>query len=81
VPSSSVGRARSRRDTAPEFPGERLVECKNPLLTEKPARRCEDLLHATEAALAKLADQIAHGTGPETQDSNLARIPKSGTLG
>jgi hypothetical protein len=38
-------------------------------------------LHATEAALAKLADQIAHGTGPETQDSNLARIHKSGTLG
>src|SRR5271168_1158550 len=54
--------------TAPEFPGERLVVCKNPLLAEARARKREDLLQATEAALAKLADQIARGTGPKTQD-------------
>ena len=41
--------------TAPEFPGERLVVCKNPLLAEERARKREDLLQATEAALAKLA--------------------------
>src|SRR5271168_4476481 len=51
--------------TAPEFPGERLVVCKNPLLAEERARKREDLLQATEAALAKLADQIARGTGPK----------------
>src|SRR6516165_6633239 len=44
--------------TAPEFPGERLVVCKNPLLAEERARKREDLLRATEAALTKLADQI-----------------------
>jgi len=49
--------------TAPEFPGERLVVCKNPLLAAERARKREDLLQATEAALAKLADQIARGTG------------------
>ena len=54
--------------TAPEFPGERLVVCKNPLLAEERARKREDLLQATEAALTKLADQIARGTGPTGQD-------------
>jgi hypothetical protein len=54
--------------TAPEFPGERLVVCKNPLLAEERARKRVDLLQATEVALAKLADQIARGTGPKGQD-------------
>jgi hypothetical protein len=54
--------------TAPEFPGERLVVCKNPLLAAERARKREDLLHATEAAFTKLADQIARGTGPKGQD-------------
>ena len=54
--------------TAPEFPGERLVVCKNPLLAEERARKREDLLQATEAALAKLADQIARGIGPKGTD-------------
>jgi hypothetical protein len=54
--------------TAPEFPGERLVVCKNPLLAEERARKREDLLQATEAALAKLADQIARGAGRKGQD-------------
>ena len=54
--------------TAPEFPGERLVVCKNPLLAEERARKREDLLRATEAALTKLADQIACGTGRTGRD-------------
>ncbi|HEX4186142.1 MAG TPA: IS1634 family transposase [Stellaceae bacterium] len=54
--------------TSPEFPSERLVVCKNPLLAEERARKRQDLLQATEAALAKLADQIARGTGRKGQD-------------
>jgi transposase len=54
--------------TAPEFPGERLVVCKNPLLAEERARKREDLLQATEAALGKLAEQLARGTGRKGQD-------------
>jgi len=42
--------------------------CKNPLLAEERARKREDLLQATEAALAKLADQIARGIGPKGTD-------------
>ena len=54
--------------TSPDYPGERLVICKNPLLAEERARKREDLLRATEAALTKLADQIARGTSPKGQD-------------
>lgn len=54
--------------TAPEFPGERLVVCKNPLLAEERARKREDLLQATEAALTKLGDQFARGTGSRGTD-------------
>jgi hypothetical protein len=61
--------------TAPEFPGERLVVCKNPLLVEERARKREDLLRATEAALAKLADQIARGTGPKG-GGKIARVSR-----
>src|SRR5215475_4959873 len=54
--------------TSPDYPGARLVVCKNPLLAAERARKREDLLQATEAALAKLADQIARGTGPKGGD-------------
>ena len=59
---------------APDFPGERLVVCRNPLLAEERTRKREDLLHATEAALTKLADQIARGTGPTGQDKIARRV-------
>jgi hypothetical protein len=34
--------------TSPDYPGERLVVCKNPLLTEERARKRAELLAATE---------------------------------
>ena len=37
--------------TSPDYPGERLVVCKNPLLAAERARKREDLLHATEREL------------------------------
>jgi hypothetical protein len=40
--------------TSPDFPGERLVACKNPLLEAERARKRESLLQATEADLAKI---------------------------
>ena len=39
--------------TAPEFPGERLVVCRNPLLAGERTRKRQELLAATEAALAR----------------------------
>jgi transposase len=40
--------------SSPDFPGERLIVCKNPLLAEERARKREDLLRATEAELDKI---------------------------
>jgi hypothetical protein len=36
---------------SPEFPGERLIACRNPLLQQERARKREDLLQATERQL------------------------------
>jgi hypothetical protein len=40
--------------TSPDYPGERLVVCKNPLLAAERARKREDLLQATERELDKI---------------------------
>src|SRR5215472_7658521 len=47
--------------TSPDFPGERLICCRNPVLAEQRARKREDLLHATEKLLAPLAARVAAG--------------------
>jgi hypothetical protein len=45
--------------TSPEFPGERLIACRNPLLAAERARKREALLAATETLLAQVAAQAA----------------------
>jgi transposase len=40
---------------SPDYPGERLVACRNPLLAEERARKREELLDATEKELEKVA--------------------------
>jgi hypothetical protein len=40
--------------TSPDFPGERLVVCRNPLLADERARKREALLEATEKRLDKI---------------------------
>lgn len=47
--------------TSPEFPGERLVVCRNPALAAERARKREALLVATEAALATVARLVERG--------------------
>ncbi len=47
--------------TSPDYPGERLIACRNPLLAAERARKREDLLIATEALLAKVKDQVTDG--------------------
>lgn len=39
---------------SPDYPGERLVACRNPLLAEERARKREELLQATEKELDKI---------------------------
>jgi hypothetical protein len=50
--------------TSPDFPGERLVACKNPFLEAERARKRESLLAATEADLAKIAAACARARAP-----------------
>ena len=47
--------------TSPDFPGERLVACRNPVLAADRARKREDLLQATEKLLAPLIARVRAG--------------------
>jgi hypothetical protein len=47
--------------TSPDFPGERLIACRNPLLAGQRARKREDLLQATEKLLAALTARVRAG--------------------
>ena len=46
----------------PDFPGERLVVCRNPALAAERARKRIELLAATEAALARVVARVEAGT-------------------
>ncbi|HEY2306359.1 MAG TPA: IS1634 family transposase [Streptosporangiaceae bacterium] len=47
--------------TSPDFPGERLIACRNPVLAADRARTREDLLTATEKLLAPVIARVAAG--------------------
>jgi hypothetical protein len=47
--------------TSPDFPGERLIACRNPVLAADRARKREDLLAATEKLLAPLIARVQAG--------------------
>lgn len=46
---------------APEYPGERLVACRNPELAKLRAHKREDLLVCTERSLEKVRDRVRAG--------------------
>lgn len=48
--------------THPDYPGERLIACRNPALAAERARKRAELLAATEADLARIAERVARGT-------------------
>ncbi len=50
--------------TSLEYPNERLVVCRNPLLAAERARKRQELLAATEAQLAKIAQAVARKRNP-----------------
>jgi hypothetical protein len=47
--------------TSEDYPGERLIACRNPVLAAERARKREDLLRATEKLLAPLIARAAAG--------------------
>ena len=50
--------------SSPDYPGERLIACKNPLLAEERARTREELLRATERELEKIAAAVGRERRP-----------------
>ncbi len=48
----------------PDYPGERLVVCRNPLLAEERARKRQELLAATEVALEKIKKATERRNNP-----------------
>ena len=50
--------------TSPDFPGERLIVCRNADLARERSRKREDLLKAIERDLAKVAAAVARKTKP-----------------
>jgi hypothetical protein len=47
--------------TSPDFPGERLIACRNPALAAERARKRQDLLAATEKLLAPIIARVQAG--------------------
>lgn len=52
--------------TAPDYPGERLVVCRNPLLAEDRARKRAELLDATEDKLRPIQARVRRSRRPLT---------------
>jgi transposase len=49
--------------TAPEdYPGERLIVCRNPLVAAERSRKRDELLAATERGLTEIAERVERGT-------------------
>jgi hypothetical protein len=61
--------------TSPDYPGERLIACRNPFLAAERARKREDLLAATETELAKIKAVVDAGK-LASQDKIGVRVGK-----
>ncbi len=61
--------------THPDYPGERLVACRNPVLARKRAHKRESLLEATQRELDKVRGMVGRGT-LKGQDAIGVRVGK-----
>src|SRR5437899_4254046 len=62
---------------SPEYPGERLMVCYNPLLAEERKGKREELLTATEKALARIGKAVERRTKkPMTTTEIALRVGK-----
>jgi transposase len=59
--------------SSPDFPGERLVVCKNPALAQERHRKRQELLAATETNLDKLVREVARRTKKPLTQVEIAR--------
>ncbi len=61
--------------THPDYPGERLVACRNPVLARKRAHKRESMLEATQRELDKVRSMVGRGT-LKGQDTIGVRVGK-----
>jgi hypothetical protein len=59
--------------TSPDYPGERLIVCRNPALAVERARKREDLLQAAERDLAAIKAAVERQRRPLRGIANIAR--------
>jgi transposase len=58
--------------TSPDYPGERLIACYNPLLREERGRKRQELLEATEKGFTKIAKEVARRTKKPLKEAEIA---------
>ena len=58
--------------TSPDYPGERLIVCRNPDLARERTRKREDLLAATETDLAVIAAAVRRARNPLRGEAEIA---------
>jgi hypothetical protein len=56
---------------SPDFPGERLIACYNPILADRRARKREALLAATQADLERIGREVARRTKKRFKKSEI----------
>jgi Transposase DDE domain len=61
--------------TSPDYPGERLIVCRNPLVAAERARKRAELLAATERGLDEIAQRVERGTLTGADQIGLAAGP------
>jgi transposase len=58
--------------SSPDYPGERLMACYNPLLHNERSRKRRELLEATDQGLAKIAKEVARRTKKPLKEAEIA---------
>jgi transposase len=58
--------------TSPDYPGERLMACYNPLLDNERNRKRRELLDATDKGLAKISKEVVRRTKKPLKESEIA---------
>jgi transposase len=58
--------------SSPDYPGERLMACYNPLLAEERGRKRRELLEATEKGLAKISKEVGRRKKKLLKEAEIA---------
>jgi hypothetical protein len=72
LPPSLFGEQHLAEITADDYPGERLVICRNPLVAEERRRKREALLKATEEELKPISERVSAGRLHGSSEIGLA---------